>query len=83
VDARVDLDELAEIVGVDFPEESYETLGGFLFDRLGRIPSQGEVLDYENIEIEIKDANDRRILKTLIRRVEDEGDERDDESGGE
>ena len=70
VDARMDLDELSEIITVDFPDENYETLGGFLFDLVGRIPTPGEVHTYLNLEIEIKEANDRRILKTIIHRKE-------------
>ena len=67
-DARIDLDELEEIINFEFPRDSYETLGGFLFDQMGHVPVVGEKHDYENLGIEIKEANDRQILRVVIQR---------------
>ncbi len=68
VDARMDLDELSDMIDVEFPEESYETLGGFLFDLIGRIPAPGETHRYKNLRFEIKEADARRIRKAIIYR---------------
>jgi putative hemolysin len=69
VDAKVDLEELGEILEIEFPENNYETLGGFLFDQLGRVPLAGEIHSYQSIQMEIKEANDRRIVKVIVRRI--------------
>ncbi len=80
VDARIDLDELSEIVGIEFPDENYETLGGFLFDKMGRIPAPGEKHRFDALAIEIIEANERRILKAQLRKetlVSDESEPSD------
>lgn len=83
VDAKIDLDELSEVIDVPFPEENYETLGGFLFDQIGRVPEPGETTRYKNLAIEVKEADERRILKVLIHREEGEPDEGNGEKNGE
>ena len=80
VDARIDLDELGEIIGIEFPDENYETLGGFLFDQMGRIPAPGEKHRFNALAIEIIEANERRILKVLLHKEtlhSDEGEPTD------
>jgi CBS domain containing-hemolysin-like protein len=42
------LSEIAEITGCNLPEGDYETVAGFILDRLGSIPQRGEVVLYEN-----------------------------------
>lgn len=84
VDARMDLDELGDIIGIEFPDENYETLGGFLFDQMGCIPAPGETHQFGVLSFEILEANERRILKTLLRKppkdLIDETRNKDDES---
>jgi len=71
VAARIDLDELAEEIKIEFPEDNYETLGGFLFHLFGRIPEIGESCTYQNISLKILKADERRIDTVLITRVDD------------
>jgi len=62
VAAIVHIDDLNEALHIDLPEsEGYDTVGGFLFDRLGRIPEAGESCDFENVRFDILDADERRI----------------------
>ncbi|HEY3244641.1 MAG TPA: hemolysin family protein [Phycisphaerae bacterium] len=71
VDARVRVDELNEELGIALPEgEDYETIGGFVYSRLGKIPSVGEKCDHDNVEISVIAAEPRRIhrLRLHIRR---------------
>ncbi|RMF80235.1 MAG: HlyC/CorC family transporter, partial [Planctomycetota bacterium] len=50
VDARVRVDEINEELDIEIPENgSYETIGGFVFTRLGRIPTAGDALDVDNV----------------------------------
>ena len=49
---NVELKELEEETGIDFPDEDYDTLTGLVFDSLGMIPEDGE----QNIELEIYGA---------------------------
>jgi CBS domain containing-hemolysin-like protein len=70
VDAKIDLDELEEFLDFEFPRDNYETLGGFLFAQIGRIPAIGEIVNYGSLKIRIKDADDRRISRVIIYKYE-------------
>jgi len=66
VDARVDLEELDELIGAHFPEGDYETLAGFILDRLGHIPKPGDTLVMKHIRIEIEEASPKKIYKVKL-----------------
>ncbi len=64
-DARTNLDKLSETLGIDFGEE-VETLGGFLFDLLGRIPTQFERIQYKNLIFVIQSIDGNKIEKVKV-----------------
>jgi len=70
-DARLDIEEMEKILGVDMlPEEQDEdvdTLGGLVFTLAGRVPEIGEEIRHENgYRFEVVDADPRRICKVRI-----------------
>ena len=70
--ARADLQELEQLLGVDFlPEERDEetdTLGGLIFSMFGRVPVRGELLRHNSgIEFEVLEADPRRVKRVKIR----------------
>jgi putative hemolysin len=60
-DARVALDEVNKLLGVDLPSEGGDTLGGFIYSRLGKVPALGDRVDYGNVTIEVLSVTGRRI----------------------
>jgi putative hemolysin len=66
VDARMELDELGELLKIDFPAIEEETLAGFLLRHLGRIPKADEVKVFKNFRIEIVQASPKKIEKVKI-----------------
>jgi len=67
VDARMKIDELNDELNISLPEDDdYETIGGFVFSRLGRIPVVGEAYEHENIGIQVIEADLRRILRLRL-----------------
>jgi magnesium and cobalt transporter len=66
VDARLEAEKLAEHFGIALPEGEFESVGGFVIHLLGRVPDVNEKIDYENLEITIKSADDRKISRILI-----------------
>jgi magnesium and cobalt transporter len=68
VDARLEAEKLAEHFGVALPEGDFEAVGGFVIHLLGRVPDVGEKIDYEDLEMTIKSADDRKISRILIAR---------------
>ncbi|MEW6263796.1 MAG: hemolysin family protein [Thermodesulfobacteriota bacterium] len=61
VDARLGIWDLADYLAVDFPEGDYETVGGFITDLTGRVPAENETLQYQNLLLTIKSADERKI----------------------
>ncbi len=73
VDAKVDLDEINEILGINLPEAEYESIGGFVFDLFGKIPAPGEKIDYNGLTFTVEQVVRRRISKIRITKNEVEG----------
>jgi putative hemolysin len=71
--AKVDIDALTERLGVDIEREGFETIGGYLMSRLGRVPAVGEQLAFDGLAIEVLEAERRRVLKVRVRRAEGVG----------
>jgi CBS domain containing-hemolysin-like protein len=73
-DARADLDEVTAAIGEDLAaggesSEDVDTIGGLVFNLLGRIPVRGELIAAPNgYEIEVLDADPRRLKKLRIYR---------------
>ncbi len=68
IDARLRINDLNDELNLELPEDDdYDTIGGFIFSTLGRIPRTGEHFDHENLHIEIVDAEERRINRVRIR----------------
>ncbi len=78
IDGTLSIDELGELLGLEFPEGDYDTVAGFLLDLLGHIPEEDEetVIEYENLTFTVQEMDDRRIEQVLVCRtpVTDEGD---------
>jgi putative hemolysin len=53
-------------------DEGFDTLAGFVIDSIGRIPSVGETLELKQFSFTIIEADDRRIIKMLVKPVESE-----------
>ncbi|MCU0913525.1 MAG: hemolysin family protein [Planctomycetes bacterium] len=69
VDARAYVDDLNDEYALNLPEdEDYDTVGGFIFSRLGYIPKTGEHFPYDNLTFTIASAEPRRIKRVRIRK---------------
>ena len=64
VDARISIDQLNEDLDVSVENDGFDTVGGFVFDRLGKIPVVGDTVTYDGMRIEVLSTAGRR-LKTL------------------
>jgi CBS domain containing-hemolysin-like protein len=70
VDGRVRVDQINDELGVELPEdEDYDTVAGFVFSTLGRIPEAGEQFAHENLRFRILDAGPRKISRLAIERI--------------
>jgi len=77
VKGEVNIDEVNEALGIDLPEgEEFETIAGFIFNRAGRLVEQGEVIEYDGLEIRVEAVENTRILKARIAGLESASEER-------
>jgi CBS domain containing-hemolysin-like protein len=66
VDGTYHLDEVLDLCGLELPEGGYETVAGFVLDRLGRIPAEGEGVDEGEWRIEVVTMDRRRIAEVRL-----------------
>jgi putative hemolysin len=74
LDGMLSVDEFKEIFQLDsLPGEkrdAYQTLGGFLFTQMGRVPSTADQFEWNNLRFEIVDMDGKRIDKVLVASTE-------------
>ncbi len=67
VDAKIDLEELGEILGTEFEEgEGYESLGGLLLFHAGKILSPGDEVQLEHYTFRVESVQRQRIAKVIL-----------------
>jgi CBS domain containing-hemolysin-like protein len=57
---------LSERLGAELPLEDYDTIGGFVFGALGRLPHVGDVVPFDGGRIEVLAMDKRRVARVLI-----------------
>ena len=65
-DARVNLEDLSERIGVLLPAEDFDTLGGFVFDLFGKIPVKYEKAVWDGHDFIIQDVEGHKINSVKI-----------------
>ena len=75
--ARMDLDDINDVMSMALPTDENDTLGGLIYGALGRIPKEGEVLDgtsfgIPSVELTVLDVDGRRIKTARVKRIREE-----------
>ena len=68
VDARLEVEKLAEHFEVPVPEGEFESVGGLVIHLLGRIPKVNEKVSFENLEMTVQSGDSRKLGKILVNR---------------
>ena len=68
VDARLDVDDLAEVVGVDLPSDEWDTVGGLVLELAGRVPEEGETFNHDGLVFTAYSVQGRRVAKVKVSR---------------
>ena len=69
IDARMPIDEVNELLGVDISDdEEYDTIGGYVTKVLGRIPKSMENVQVPGLDVNILNADERKISRMLLTR---------------
>lgn len=64
---RTSISDLNDVLDKPIPEGDYDTLGGFLTDQAGRVPDEGETINFENYIFQVKAADSRKVEEVEIR----------------
>lgn len=67
VDGRLNIEELEDHFEIAIPREKFDTVGGYLFDLLGRIPTEGEEVCAGALTLTVVECDERAIRKVRIR----------------
>ncbi|MEX1157693.1 MAG: hemolysin family protein, partial [Thermomicrobiales bacterium] len=73
VDGRLSIDDLADEMDIVWPEQASGTLGGYIQRRLGRIPSEGEVVELPGIRLTVLRAEHRRVRQVRVEQFDPRG----------
>ncbi|MCH7886358.1 MAG: HlyC/CorC family transporter [Candidatus Marinimicrobia bacterium] len=66
-DAKWDLDDAEDELGISFPkEEGYDSLGGFLFHQFGEIPEKGQKISHSGVVFKVLEVHSNRIIRVKI-----------------
>src|SRR5712692_2034536 len=67
-DAKISIDEFNDLMNTHLESEDYETLGGFLYAQLDKIPSVGDTITFEGWKFTVLSTRGRRITKVRVKR---------------
>ncbi|UCE19565.1 MAG: HlyC/CorC family transporter [Gemmatimonadota bacterium] len=67
-DARINIHDLNELLEVELPSDGFETLGGFIFNQMGKVPQVEDRIEYDDLTFIIKEVSRQRISKVRIQR---------------
>ncbi|MBN1266823.1 MAG: HlyC/CorC family transporter [Anaerolineales bacterium] len=71
----IDLDDVNQLTGANLPKDTSETLGGFIYGRLGKVPVSGETVEAGGLQLTVEQITGRRIRKIrakIVEKVEEE-----------
>jgi CBS domain containing-hemolysin-like protein len=73
VDAKLEIEKLESYFNIEIQKENFETVGGFIFHLLGRVPKAGERVSFGDLTMSVESADGRRIGRVKITRSKEEG----------
>jgi len=66
VDGRLGVDELGEILGVDLPDDEWDTVGGLMLGLAGRVPEEGESFELDGHLLTAERVQGRRVAQVRL-----------------
>ena len=71
LNAQVSIDRLNALLNTSVESGGFDTLGGYVYDRLGRIPSTGDSIEHDGLKIEVLSTVGRRLNRLKITKSAD------------
>src|SRR6266567_2419249 len=67
-DAKISIDEFNDVMGTELDDTDYETLGGFVYAQLDKIPNTGDAVTFHEVTFTVLAKRGRRITKIRVQR---------------
>ena len=67
IDGKTSLEQVNELLSIDIEGDGFDTLGGLVYQRLGKIPSVGDDISIGNLNVEVKETVGRRVKKLIVK----------------
>ncbi len=77
---RVDINAFNEVMQASLPRDEAETLGGYIYSQLGRVPLNGETVQIDDILLTVEQVIGRRIRKVRAVRLDPSPEEENDDA---
>jgi CBS domain containing-hemolysin-like protein len=69
VNARLGIDEVNELLGVELPSTEWDSIGGLLFNLLGDVPREGQEVEFQGLRLRAERVQGRRVGRIRIHRL--------------
>jgi magnesium and cobalt transporter len=69
VKAQTEIAAFNKTFGTSFSDEEYDTVGGLLLARFGRLPKRGEEIELEHLKFRVQRADSRRLHSLLVEKL--------------
>ena len=66
VDGGLNIGDVADELGIDIPNEDFDSVGGFVFSALERVPEPGDAIDFEGFVFVVESVEGRRVRRVRI-----------------
>ncbi len=66
VSGRLPIDELNAATGLQIPDDSFDTVGGWVLDLFGRVPHKGEKKEVDSVRVAVEKVERTRVLEVLV-----------------
>jgi CBS domain containing-hemolysin-like protein len=73
VNARLDVDEVNELLEVQLPSTEWDSIGGLLFNLVGGVPREGQEVELQGLRLRAERVQGRRIAKVMITQASADG----------
>lgn len=67
IDGSTNLDDINDRIGLELSSDEYESIGGLIMEKLGRLPVEGEIINFDNIVLTVKKMDHARIEKVCLK----------------
>jgi len=69
VKAQTSIEDFNGTFGTEFSDDEYDTIGGLLLNRFGRLPKRGEEIELDNLRFRVQRADSRRLHSLLVEKL--------------